>query len=148
MKIDCTRLPVRELPEDGPSLVIVAKNAGETLTARYIQGVDIREPLPSEEPLVVIFRSTPLSTPDIIQVIETSRNECIFLISIETRRYEGELAANVETIALIQVKLGCLGPGDYEVAVNETTLYFFELKHPENATKLTTALHRLRFEVR
>lgn len=142
------RLPVEDLLGYGSSLVVVARGVGQTPADRYIKHANAGEILPSAESLVAILRSTLLSTPDEIRITKVSCDGPIFLIELEIRRYEGDLAANVPTIALVQVELGRLAPRDYQVVVTETTLYFMDLKHPENAANPTTKSYQLRFKVR
>lgn len=147
METEITKFPMEKLPESGPSLLVVPKNVGETSADRYIQHTNMGETLPSGEPLVAIVRIALLSTPDEIKVIRASRDGSTFLIELEKRCYEGQLAGNDPKIALVQVDLGSLVPGRYEVVVAETTLGFFDLKHPENAANPTVASQHLRFEV-
>ena len=148
MKTEIERVPEEELPGHDSSLVVVAKSVGQTPADRYIKHANAGEILPSADSLVSIVRSTLLSTPDEIRVTSVSCDGPTFLIELEMRRYEGDLAANDPTIALVQVELGRLARGDYQVVVTETTLYFMDLKHPENATNPTTKSYQLRFKVR
>lgn len=148
MKSYISKLAVEELPEDTPSLVVVALDAGATPKERYLRYTNAKQPLPSGKPIAAIVRSVPLSTPDEIRVTETSQDGQTFRIALETRCYQGQLFANVVMTALVQVELGSLASGDYDVMVAETTLHFQELQHPENATNPTTKSHHLRFSVR
>jgi hypothetical protein len=142
------RLLIEELPEHGTSLLVVPKNAGETALARYAQYDNAVQTLRSGEPLVAIVRSAPLSSPDEVKVIETSQDGEKFRIRMEIRRYSGHLFANEVSVALVEVELGALASGDYEIEVVETTLSFQDIEHPENATDPRTTSESLRFEVR
>ena len=148
METEITKFPMEKLLESGPSLLVVPKSVGETPVDRYIQTPNVGETLPSGESLVAIIRIALLSTPDEIKVTGASRDGSTFWIELEKRCYEGQLAGNDPMMALVQVDLGRLARGHYEVVVAETTLGFLDLKHPENAANPTVALQRLRFEVR
>lgn len=148
MKTEIQRLQREELLGDGPPLVVVAKSAGKTLVERYMQHANAGKILPSGELLVIIIRSPLLSTPDKIRVARASCDGRVFQIELAIRNYEGDLLANDSTVVLIQLELGRLTPGDYQVVFTETTLYFMDLKHPENAVNPTTKLHQFRFKAR
>jgi len=148
METEIQRLPLEKLLGHGLPLLVVVKDIGQTPADRYIKYANAREILPSANPLVAIVRSPLLSTPDEIGVIRASHNGQIFSIELEIRHYEGDLAANDETIALVQVELGRLVPGNYQVIVTEATLRFLNLKHPEDAMNPTTKSYQLRFKVR
>jgi hypothetical protein len=96
MTTDITRLSVQEFPEDGPSLVVVPLDAGDTPAARYLQHATVVDTLPGGRPLVAVVRTAPLSTPDEIRVTGASRDGQTFMITLEIRRYTGALFANCD----------------------------------------------------
>jgi hypothetical protein len=145
--IDKISVDLDLLNENDPRLVVVAKNIGQSLLGRYQQYPKSAQTFASDESLVAIVKSEPLATPDLIEVTHARRAGHTFLISIESRHYDGDLAANVETFALIQVELGKLPPGAYEVMVIETKLYFLNLGTPEKATNPTAKSFQLSFDV-
>ena len=147
MKTEIQRLQREELLGDSFPMVVVAKGAGKTPVERYIQHANAEEILPSGEFFVVIIRSPLLSTPDEIRVARASCDGPVFRIELEIHSYEGAMLANDSAVVLVQIELGRLAPGDYQVVVNETTLHFLDLKHPENATNPTTKSYQLRFKV-
>jgi hypothetical protein len=143
------RLPLNALPPDGPTLVVVASDAAESPAARYLLAAKEAGSgsLPAARPLVAIIRCDPLSAPDEIRAMESARDGQIFRVTLESRRFTGALLANVVTVAVIEVDLGSLKPGAYDLVVTETKLHFQDLQNPENAADSDTVSHQLHFEV-
>jgi hypothetical protein len=147
MKSEIQRIPVGELPEANPPIVVVALAGGETMAERYGLHLQPTASVPAGEQLVAILCVGPLSTPDQIRLTEAVRNDAVFQFEVEVRRYTGMLFANIETMALVQVELGRLAPGDYEVWVTESTWQFEDIDRPDNILNPTTSTHHLHFEV-
>ena len=147
LQTEIVRLPLADLPDDGPRLVVVEIAAGAAVATRYRRAWDTARPLPAGQPLVALVRSTPLSTPDRIHVIDASSDGQRFTINLDIRYYSGDLAANVVTIALVQVMLGSLVPGEYQAIANEATTDLFDLNSPDNTRPATAVAHALGFRV-
>jgi len=148
MKTDVVDLKLGELPQDGPSIAVVAADAASTPAGRYRQAGRPGEPLPSGKPLVALVRSGVLSTPDTIAVADSSSDGNTFRLTLDVRRYIGPISANVEREAIVQAELGALAAGHYVVIVTRTTREFQDLQHPEQAANPTSAEERLEFDVR
>lgn len=141
------RVPVEDVPTTGDALVVVPVDTGESPLDRYLDHEKHAAFLPEERKLVGIIRTAPLATPDYLSGLEATHDRNLFTISIELRRYEGALFANVETILFIQVDLGRLEPGEYHLRAIETTLFFNDLATPEHVTNADTNTRQLTFKI-
>lgn len=148
MKTDVVDLKPGELPQGGPSIVVVAADAASTPAGRYRQAGRAGDAQPPGKPLVALIRSGVLSTPDTIQVSDSSADGNTFRLTLDLRRYIGPISANVERETIVQAELGALSPGHYAVVVTRTTREFQDLQHPEQAANPTSAEERLEFDVR
>jgi hypothetical protein len=148
MKTDLIDLELGDLPQDGPSMVVVAADAASTPVGRYRQAGRSGDALPSGKPLVALVRSGVLSTPDTIQAAESSSDGNMFRLTLDLRRYIGPISANVERETLVQAELGALSPGHYTVVITRTTREFQNLQQPEQAANPTSVEERLEFDVR
>jgi hypothetical protein len=148
MKTDVIDLKLGDLPQSGPSIVVVATDAAGTPAGRYRQAGRPADSLPSGKPLVALVRSGVLSTPDTIEVADSSTDGHTFRLTLDLRRYTGPISANVERETLVQAELGALSPGRYTVVVTRTTREFQNLQQPEQAANPTSAEERLEFDVR
>jgi hypothetical protein len=146
MKSSIAPVPAGGLPAGGPRMMITERHAGLTPLSAYRQHVAAPVQCRAGQPLVAIVRIGPLATPDQVAVIRSQRKGSEFRVAVEIRHYDGALFANDPWIALVQVELGPLMPGAYELWVEETTLRFADLGHPETATGPVTVEQRLRFE--
>jgi hypothetical protein len=148
MKTDFIDVRLGELSQGGPPIVVVAADAGSTPAERYRQGARAAASQPAGKPLVAIVRSGPLSTPDKIQVTDSSTDGKTFRLTLDVRHYSGPISANVERETLVQAELGSLSPGRYLVVVTRTTLEFQDPQHPERTANPTKVEERLEFDVR
>ena len=145
MKIEIVKLFLVEEPTSGTQLVVVPKVIGKTAEERYKRHVTTGEPLPANQSLVALIRRHLSSSQDIIQVTKAQRRSETISIDLELRIYEGPIAANVETTALVQIELGRLKPGTYAVVVREIALYFQDLQRPDQSTNPTTTTYQIEF---
>ncbi len=129
-------------------MVIVRRDAGASPDSRYAHAGSRHGPFPAGTPLVAILRCEELASPDEFAVTESSRHNRTFLLNVERRRYKGSLAANVVTVAFVELDLGPLDAGDYELVAQVTTLEFDEYERPERARNPSRREHRLAFQVR
>ena len=148
MKTDVVDLKWGDLPQDGPPIVVVAADAASTAAGRYRQAGRPGDALPSGKPLVALVRSGVLSTPDTIEVDESSSDGNTFRLTLDLRRYIGPISANVEREALVQAELGALSAGHYTVVVTQTIREFQTIQQPEQAANPTSTEQRFEFDVR
>jgi hypothetical protein len=114
-----------------PPIVIVPATAGKTVLERYRSGA---KPA-SGTPLVVIARLPDANSPDVFAVTDAHRDGLKIAIAIESRRFHGAMAANVVTTPLIEIALGELAPGTYEIDLDEQILDFTKYDAPQTASK-------------
>ena len=114
-----------------PPVVIVPAGAGKTVLERY----RARAKPVSGAPLVVIVRLSDASSPDTFAVTDARRDGQKITIAIESRRFRGPLAANVVTTPLVEIALGELPPGTYEIELEEQVLDFTKHDAPQTAGK-------------
>ena len=148
MNTEVVDLETGDLPQDGPSIVVAAADAASTPAGRYRQAGRPGDALPSGRPLMVLVRSGVLSTPDTVQVSDSSIDGHTFRLTLDISRYVGPISANVERETLVQADLGALAPGLYSVVVARTTREFENMQQPERAANPTSAEDRLEFDVR
>ena len=142
------RVGALQAAKSGPPLVIARRDADASPDARYVHAGPAEQPFPAGVPLVGILRSDELASPDQIRVTASSRRDNSFLLAVERRRYTGSLAANVVTVAFVEMEIGALEPSDYELAAEVTTLEFDRFEHPESAGNPSLRRHRVDFQVR
>jgi hypothetical protein len=94
--------------------------------------------VPAGVPLVLLWRGAPLSSPDTIALQSAPKSGQEIALQIELRRFDGTLHANTVTVPIVEVALGVLEPGHYEVSIAVTELRFSDLDHPENAVQSST----------
>jgi hypothetical protein len=94
--------------------------------------------IPARTPLVLLWRGGELSTPDVIAVKTSNRSGQKIDLQIELRRFDGTLHGNTVTVPIVEVELGALEPGQYEVSIEVTELSFTEYDHPEKAANAST----------
>jgi hypothetical protein len=87
--------------------------------------------VPANTPLVLLWQGAALSSADTLEVTGASRRDRRIDLYIELRRFTGTVHANVITVPVVEVRLGVLKPGRYEVSVEETEFYFTDHDHPE-----------------
>src|SRR5262245_37464845 len=148
MKTDLIDLKLGELPQGGPSIVVVPADAASTPIDRYRQAGSPGEPKPAGKPLVALVRSGILSTPDTVRVTDSSASGNTFRLTLDMRRYIGPISANVQREAIVEADLGALAAGHYLVVVTRTTREFQDLQHPEQTASPTSVEERLELDVR
>jgi len=129
-----------------PTMRVAARAAGATVVERYRS--PHRALRPSDE-VVLIIRLPPLNSPDVVTVVSATAAGKRVRVALETRRFTGPLAANDVTEAFIEVSLGRLGAGRYDVRVREQVLAFDVYDRPDTANGARAGLGgSLSFEVR
>ena len=84
---------------------------------------------------MLLWRGEQLSSPDTVAVKYASISRHGIIVQIELRRFEGALHANVVSFPIVEVSIGALEPGRYQVSIEITERWFSDLDHPENAAK-------------
>jgi len=140
------KVPPVDLPK-GKDVVVVPRQTASTTAGRYQQGVQAAGSLPAGQELVAIIRSEELSSPDQISVSGFERADEKFKVALKHLRFTGALAANVVTIALIEISLGSLGAGNYQVEVTTNEFTFSDMNRHEDAAPSGTRLQTATFTV-
>lgn len=127
---------------DGPAVGIaeVAAGASPEQRARRLLPPDR---IPAHSPLVLLWRGDRLSSPDTISVDDSPLRGTTLEVRIALRRFAGDLHVNVVTVPLVEVDLGSLGSGQYEVVLEVSETWFSDLEHPERGDAPDT--HRTTF---
>jgi hypothetical protein len=94
--------------------------------------------IPAHTPLMLLWRGAQLSSPDTIAVECPNKSGQRIDLQVELRRFDGTLHMNTVTVPIVEVDLGALEPGRYEVLIEVIELWFREYGHPENATNAST----------
>ncbi len=149
MQAQIERIEPGTLVVGGPRILVAPQEAGASPAERYQLGsqASSQGKFPAGTALVALYRPDVLATPDQIRAPRAAIEGKEITVDVELRRYRGELAANVETEALVEVELGRLASGKYRLTVNETTLGFDRMDHPEQAKNPTVQTHKFTFEV-
>jgi hypothetical protein len=134
--------------EFGPRMMVVPAQPGTTTVDLYRQYIGAPESCQARQPMVAIVRTGVLNSPDQVTSSGSQRSGTTFTIALEIRRFDGPLAGNDPWVALIQVDLGSLDPGSYQLVVQETVLRFTDLHHPERATDPMRREQRMSFDCR
>jgi hypothetical protein len=122
-----------------PNVVVAPANAGKTPLERYRAAA--ARPYAAGTPLVVIARLPFANSPDVVTVTDAHRDGGKISVAIETRRFDGDLSANVVTTPLVEVALGALPNGTYTIDVVERVLHFSKYGEPQTATNPKPGLH-------
>jgi len=113
-----------------PVVALSTQASGATALERYRAAG--RGPWTSRQRLVLLVRLRDVSSPDLVEVTAERKGKLV-VVAIEVRRYSGPLAANVVTTPLVEVELGRLAAGSYDIRVDETVLEFDDLDRPDLA---------------
>src|SRR5438309_11299391 len=84
-------------------VVIVPKAAGKTPLDRYRANAGA---IGANTPLVAEIRLNQANSPDVVTVSDAHRDGTTISITVENRRYDGDLAKNIVWILLVEVELG------------------------------------------
>jgi hypothetical protein len=121
-----TRLPVE------PTVALAAASSGKTPLERYHAATT--GPYTTGTPLILIIRIPVVNSPDVVAVTDAHRDGSKISVAIETRRFDGPLAANEVTTPLVEVVLGTMPKGTYTIDVAERVLHFTKYDAPQTAT--------------
>jgi hypothetical protein len=94
--------------------------------------------IPARTPLVLLWRGGELSSPDVIAVKAANRSGQKIDLQVELRRFDGPLHGNIITVPIVELELGALERGRYEMSIEVTELSFKEYGNPENAANPST----------
>lgn len=130
------RLEPGQMPV-GPATGVALSSSGLSPQERFRRLLP-PDRVPARTPLVLLWRGEPLSSADTVAVMSVNQVANRIALQIELRRFDGPLHANVVTVPVVEVDLGPLEPGQYDVSVELTELSFSEYDHPENATNAST----------
>jgi|EndMetStandDraft_7_1072992.scaffolds.fasta_scaffold28701_3 hypothetical protein len=136
----------REEVLDRAPLVVIEEAAGQTTLARYLHAAAGR-PLAASVELVAIVASPLLAAGETVGVVRAAWEGPIAAIDVHVRRHEGDRIANDPAVVLVEVALGPLSPGSYQVVVTETTRHSRDASHAEESAPPETRVRRLGFVV-
>jgi hypothetical protein len=135
-----------ELAPPPPTVAIAERSAGASPVERFRNR---ERNASSSSDLVLIVRLKAINSPDRVTIARAVRKGTTIDIDIEVRRFTGSLSANVVTEPFVEVELGQLSVGTYEVRVDATTFEFDDFDHPEAAVKKRSELGTtMSFQVR
>jgi len=140
------KVPPADLPK-GKDVVVVPRGIATTTAGRYQQGVQASDSLPAGQDLVAVIRSEELSSPDQITVTSHEQAGEKFKVVLRHLRYTGALAANVVTVALLEIELGSLSAGTYQVEVTTNVFTFGDINRPQDTAPSGTKLQTASFTV-
>jgi hypothetical protein len=128
-------LTSRVVPMDPePALVVAPLASGTGTVERYRGAVAAGAMRPvAGAPQVLLIRLPDKNSPDTVAVVAAGRSGNRIRVRLETRRFTGRLAANVVDVPLVEIELGALPAGRYEVRVDETVLEFDQYSKPQDA---------------
>lgn len=121
----------------GPAIGVAEAASGKSPSDR-LRHLLPPDRIPAHTPLVLLWRGEQLSSPDTIAVKSSNKSGQGIDLQVELRRFDGTLHINTVTVPIVEVDLGALEPGGYEVSIEVTELWFREYGHPENATNAST----------
>jgi hypothetical protein len=134
------------LVDPDPVIAIADRASGATAAERYRAAR--RGRWTSKQRLVLLVRLREVSSPDLVDVT-ASRDGNKIDVAITVRRYSGPLAANEITVPLVEVDLGRLAAGRYDVSVDEVVMDFDDLDRPDLTTNPRAGIGAtMQFQVR
>ena len=146
MRTSISTLPSSELPKGGPEFMVAPLQGGATCVDLYRKYAATPFVCHPREPAMAIIRTPVLATPDRVALVSAIWSASVLNVDLNIRRFEGTLFANDPWIGLINVELGSLAIGAYDVFVRSTVLRFRDLTHPEEATGPHFSEQRFHFE--
>ena len=135
-----------DIPSGGAGLVVVPLEAGQTTAERYRRPGD--GPFESGEPLVAIVRTSTLSSADDVEVVEAERKGREIRVRIDVESYVGPLLGNVTQVGLVEVHLGALPLGEYEVRAEVRTRPSDDSDAPTTREEETVSVEEASFHIR
>ena len=95
----------------------------------------------------VLFRAGMVNSPDRIEVRSAHGHDHHIDVDLELRVFEGLLGGNIQSTAVVQLDLGALQPGTYELSVTVHTLGFQRINEPDSALPQGTSIKKWTFDV-
>lgn len=92
--------------------------------------------IPTGRPLVALVALGEVNSPDVVDPVSIARRDRRFAVDVVVLRFEGILGGNVRAWAILEVSLGALATGRYEVDVVQRPFTFTELDRPSAQTPL------------
>ena len=129
-----------------PAIGVAESASGKSPQERFHYLLPL-DRIPAHTPFVLLWRGEQLSSPDMIAVKGVNKIGQRIAMQIELRRFDGTLHANTVTVPIVEVDLGTLEPGRYDVSIEVTELWFREYGHPEVATNAGTQHTSFSFRV-
>jgi hypothetical protein len=128
-------LTSRVVPMDPePALVVAPLASAAGTVERYRSAVAAGAMRPKAgAPQVLLIRLPDKNSPDTVAVVAADRSGNRIRVRLHTRRFTGPLSANVVEVPLVEIELGALPAGRYEVKVEETVLEFDQYSKPQAA---------------
>lgn len=118
----------------GPAVGLALAAAGVSVEQRYQRLLPSGE-ITSKQPLSLIWKGQPLSSPDRITVVSALRNGGAVRVVIDVRRFDGTLHANVVTVPVVAVELGVVAPGSYTAELEVMERTFSAIDDPSKASE-------------
>ncbi len=84
---------------------------------------------------MVVVRLADANSPDVFAVKSAQRDGTKTKVAIESRRYQGPLSGNAVTVPLVEIQLGVLPKGTYQIDIDEQILDFTTYGAPQTASK-------------
>ncbi len=127
LAIACTTASAAPLPSTITPLspespvVVTDASSGRTPLERYRAPIPVRR---ADRAVVAMVKLPLANDPDVITVTDARRVGRAIEISIEARRFDGILTANRTNIPLVEIELGLLPAGDFELHIVVRDLHF------------------------
>jgi hypothetical protein len=130
-----------------PMVVLTEASAGPTPLSRYRAGH--QGDYKAKVPLVLLIQVGPVNSPDTVAVTKATRDGKHIRVELEVRRFSGPLTKNIVTSPLVEIDVGALGKGEYDIEIAESELSFDNWDHPEAAkTTHSGNIGSMEFDVR
>lgn len=148
MQTQVDLVPEEALPRGGPALAVAPLAVGTSPLERYLHAAGGGTTLAAGADLAALVRMRLSTDRDGVRVTDAAREGRNVRVALEVRRFAGPLAASVPRTALVQVRIGALEPGEYELAVAQSVVYFGLPDPPGETADPPGEPLRLPFEVR
>lgn len=146
LEVSIERIPSDTAITPESVMLVVRMRTGDSAVDLYRRLAGASHACKAGEEVAAIVSSEALNTPDHVSAIGSQRDAMTFKIDLEIRRFRGPIRANDPWIALINMHLGALKSGVYELVVHETEFRFAEMRHPERATRWADRERRMAFD--
>lgn len=144
LAVEIHRVPAADVPAQAPLIALSRPRDERIVAEQLLSGIPA---VPPGEPFAALVRMGTLDSPDVATVIAAEMRENRVEVSVVVLDFQGILGANVQSVAVLELRFSPLPAGVYAIVV---AIQRFGFSDPERAAMqedLGASLLEAEFEV-